>query len=254
MKRIIVLLILLTALSSYAEKIDFNKSKLDKLTSDLSLTENQQKEMRLIITDESLFMKELISLTPDFNNAAEIMDNRLQRLDLILQRASTILNEKQFAGYIRYKSDSISDATTLYITDKCTLNGTQKIKVYEIVAILKKLGKRSGGMMPPPDDMGGMDGGKLNGGMGGGQRGGDNRKDQINDIIKILDAAVQKIVSYDQFVRYLEVKTYIITLVKKELPVNTDDRGMNGGPGGQGGPQGGGMGGPGGQQGGGMGR
>lgn len=108
--------------------------------------------------------------------------------------------------------------------------------------------------MPPPDNMGGADGGMQNGGMGGGQRGGDTRKDQINDIMRILDAAVQKVVSYDQFAMYIDVKTYIMNLLKKELPSATEERGMNGGPGGQGGPRGGGMGGSGGQPGGGMGR
>lgn len=154
-RRGIYFIIFFTVFSLTGNELDFKKLKLNSLTKNLKLTENEQVEMELIIDEEAVFNNEKITIRPDKDGVSELIKSRLLKLDNINQKVNSLLDDERESMYYDLKAEGITDKFSISISEKINAGSSAKLYINEVIFILRRMSldrpenENRGNMMPP---------------------------------------------------------------------------------------------------------
>lgn len=221
----------------FCEEIDFNKLKLERLTKELVLSKEQAVVMKKVIAEDSLFAKEGIYIRPEIDTIDELVDTRLERLGLLLDRVKETLDEKQYEGYLKYKGSIVNDKIVINIANKLSFTNIQKVMAMEIMSLVKKMKEKDSRKTLPPNDVnqtprmgGGMQPGRTQG-MGD-PRGGDGRqtgdrsehntgKNEKSPLVEIFEDNLKKIFNNEQLDNYKNIEKSVKDELNKVFSVTS---------------------------------
>ena len=112
----IIIFVFLININLYSEKIDILQIRLNKVSNDLNLTEDQQKKMYEVLkTEDEELKRPVYSYNINIDSIDKILNIEKEKNNDKNDVLKSFLNLNQYNQYIANKSSSIKDKFTSYI-------------------------------------------------------------------------------------------------------------------------------------------